>query len=89
MTERILQGRELTSTVKDLKAHVQWKIDSLPELAKNFSLGPDAITGLESHLRSELDYLSGLPEGVTLREVMESHFSRGAQTRKMVTGKED
>ncbi len=88
MAERILQGRELNQTMTDLKAHVQWKIDSLPELAKNFNLGPDSISALEVHLRDELTYLEGLPDGVRLRDVMESHFSRGAQTRKMVTGKE-
>lgn len=88
MGERILQGRELNQTVTDLKAHVQWKIDSLPELAKNFNLGPESISQLEAHLRDELTYLEALPDGVRLRDVMENHFNRGAQTRRMVTGKE-
>ena len=89
MSEKKLHGRELTQTIKDLKAHVQWKIDSLPELAKKTKLDADSITALETHLRDELDYLDSLPEGAFLKDVMENHFEQETLANQMITGKED
>jgi len=86
MTEKLLEGRELNQTVRDLKAHVQWKLDALPRLAKERNLSNKTIASLQSELQAELDYLSTVPNGVTLKEVMESHFERGAKVRGMITG---
>lgn len=75
--------------VRDLKAHLEWKMGLLPDLAKNFHLGDEAVAGLRAHLQEEFDYLSTLPEEITLKEVMGNHFKKGAELRKMVTGKDD
>jgi hypothetical protein len=88
MGERTLQGRELSQTVADLRAHVEYKIERLPELASDYNLDLESIAQLESHLRDELAYLEGLSDGVTLREVMESHFSRAGQAKDIVLGNE-
>lgn len=36
------------------------------------------IEDLRSHLQAELDYFNNLPLETTLRDLMESHFERGA-----------
>ncbi len=53
MTEKSLEGRELNQTVKDLKAHVQWKLGALPRLAREYNLSNKAISSLQSELQSE------------------------------------
>ena len=79
--------RKMGMAIRDLKAHVEWKMGLLPDLAQNFHLNDDAIASLRGYLQEELDYLSNLPEEATLRQVMENHFKRGAVVRERVTGK--
>lgn len=80
------QGRELSQTIVALRAHVQWKIDSLPQLSRQFGLGAEAVADLEHHLTAELDYLGTLPQGITLGEVMKSHFESVERVGHMVMG---
>ena len=80
------QGRELSQTIAAVKAHVQWKIDSLPQLSRQFGLDTEAVADLEHHLTAELDYLGTLPQGITLGEVMKSHFESVEQVGQMVMG---
>lgn len=80
--EQAPQHRDLSQPIKDLRAHVQFKIDALPELAQRFNLSQEATNGLRSHLQSELDYLGTLPQEATLRDIMENHFAQGAEFRK-------
>lgn len=89
MPKEVPQHRQMDTVVVDLKAHIEWKMEQLPELAKNFHLGADAIAGLRQHLQDELDYLSTVPDETTLRDVMGHYFTKGAEFRKMVTGKND
>ena len=83
------QHRDTQQSIEDLVAHVQYKLDCLPELAKQFNLGEEAVNGLRAHLQSEIDYLHNLPQETTLREVMENHFEKGAQFREGVTGNKE
>jgi hypothetical protein len=61
----------------------------LPELAQRFNLSSENVDGLKALLQDEIDYLKSLPDDVTLREVMEKHFEKGAQFREGVTGKKE
>ncbi|MEK7194436.1 MAG: hypothetical protein AAB660_01995 [Patescibacteria group bacterium] len=83
------EHRDLTMPVRDLIAHVQFKMDALPELAQRFHLGEEAVAGLQAHLQSEIDYLQNLPQEATMRDIMGNHFAKGAQFRERVTGKKD
>lgn len=80
------QGRELNQTVAALRAHVQCKIRSLPQLSRRFSLSAESVATLEQHLTEELNYLGTLPESVTLNEVLNSHFDNMKKTGAMVMG---
>jgi len=64
-------------------------MDELPRLAQEFKLNGDAVEGLKQHLQSELDYLSNLPQDVTLQSIMENHFKSSSTFREGVTGKKD
>lgn len=83
------QHRKIDMAARDLIAHVQFKLDMLPDLATRFNLGEEAVEGLRAHLQSEIDYLSNLPPEATLKDMMENHFTQGAAFRKGVTGKDD
>lgn len=84
-----IENRKLSSAVEDLMAHVNWKIGELPRLAREFNLSSEAEDDLRQHLQSELDYLSDLPPETTLKDIMESHFERGAQFREGVLGEKE
>lgn len=69
-------------------AHYDWKIETLPQLAKDFHLSATTIESLRQHLEEERNQLLGLPQDADIKEVMNHHFKDGAVFRKMVTGKD-
>lgn len=44
--------------VRDLKAHVEWKMGMLPDVAKNFHLSDDAVAGLRGYLQAQGEVFS-------------------------------
>lgn len=85
--EDISSDRELDMAVHELIAHVKWKMHMLPDAAKRFNLSDDAIANLKEYLQEELDFLSNLPKGTTLGQIMENHFERTAVVGERVTEK--
>lgn len=81
--------RKIDSFVKDLVAHVQFKIDRLPELAQRFNLSPETINELRQNLEAEKLVLEQLPPDAKLGEVLDQHLAKGKEFREKVTGKKE
>lgn len=80
--ENIPEHRSLVGTVIGLRAHVQWKIDNLDELIRMNGLNPAIAPKLRSYLEEELTRLKDLPDGTTLGELMDQHFSNAERVRR-------
>lgn len=76
MTENAPQHRSIDQSIEELRLHIQYKLDVLPEQAAFFHLSEKTIEGLKKNLLAELDQLTNLSSDMTLGDAINNHFTQ-------------
>jgi hypothetical protein len=77
--------RRFDQDVEILLSHLLFNLERLPELTKRYKLSPESHELLQTHLQKEIEYLTTLPDNVTLKEIIDNHFEQGKLFRRKLT----
>ena len=77
------KNREIDQTIGDLLEHIDFKLSTLPNVAKYWGLGEESLQMLTENLQRERALFADLPRDKTVGEVMDLYFEGSERFREV------